>query len=140
MGYVWPHHEFFTAYLEEVRKVLGKYWEPKVIAKDGWLFASVYNHAALAYERWKDCQDDSQQPISTWIDRELGKIIIRTPFGIRTIDARTYTPGQFTRELRQTGFHIGGYLTFPVLYSTLECSEIENLAEVEKETKICWPK
>jgi len=35
VGYVWPHHEFFLAYLEEVRKVLGKNWEPKVIAKDG---------------------------------------------------------------------------------------------------------
>ena len=35
VGYVWPHHEFFLAYLEEVRRVLGKNWEPKVVAKDG---------------------------------------------------------------------------------------------------------
>lgn len=35
VGYVWPHHEFFLAYLEQVRGVLGKDWEPKVIAKDG---------------------------------------------------------------------------------------------------------
>lgn len=35
VGYVWPHHEFFLAYLAEVKKVLGQDWEPKVVAKDG---------------------------------------------------------------------------------------------------------
>lgn len=35
VGYVWPHHPFTQAYIEEVRKVLGSDWEADVIAKDG---------------------------------------------------------------------------------------------------------
>ncbi len=35
VGYVWPHHPFYLAYLEQVRGVLGSNWEPKVVAKDG---------------------------------------------------------------------------------------------------------
>jgi len=35
VGYIWPHHPFFQAYLDEVRKVLGPTWNPQVIAKDG---------------------------------------------------------------------------------------------------------
>lgn len=34
-GYTLPHHPFFLAYLDEVRKILGADWEPDVIAKDG---------------------------------------------------------------------------------------------------------
>lgn len=35
VGYVWPQHPFFQAYLQQVRKYLGDDWQPKVIAKDG---------------------------------------------------------------------------------------------------------
>src|SRR5438552_654246 len=35
VGYVWPHHEFHQAYLEIVRKYLGKDWVPEFISKDG---------------------------------------------------------------------------------------------------------
>lgn len=35
VGYTWPHHEFFLAYIAEVRKVLGSSWEPLKVAKDG---------------------------------------------------------------------------------------------------------
>ena len=35
VGYTWPHHAFHLAYLDEVRKVLGKNWEPQRVAKDG---------------------------------------------------------------------------------------------------------
>jgi len=34
-GYSLPHHPFFLAYMEEVRKILGADWQAKVIAKDG---------------------------------------------------------------------------------------------------------
>ncbi|MDJ0838572.1 MAG: asparaginase [Acidobacteriota bacterium] len=34
-GYTLPHHPFALAYIEEVRKILGKDWTPDVIAKDG---------------------------------------------------------------------------------------------------------
>lgn len=34
-GYTLPHHPFFQAYLDEVRKILGSDWQPEVVAKDG---------------------------------------------------------------------------------------------------------
>ncbi|MCB1053445.1 MAG: asparaginase, partial [Acidobacteria bacterium] len=34
-GYTLPHHPFHLAYLDEIRKVLGPDWQPKVVAKDG---------------------------------------------------------------------------------------------------------
>jgi L-asparaginase len=43
VGYVWPHHEFFQAYLSQVRGALGEKWEPKVIAKDGCGLPTISN-------------------------------------------------------------------------------------------------
>ena len=40
-GYTLPHHPFFRTYLDEVRRILGKDWQPKVIAKDGCGLATV---------------------------------------------------------------------------------------------------
>jgi ubiquinone/menaquinone biosynthesis C-methylase UbiE len=107
----------------------------RVIKTDGLLFASVYNHRALAYDRWAGVanQDDPQRPISTWIDREMGEIWIRTGSATpEKLKARTYTTSQFARELRQAGFKVGGYLSFPVLYSVLSCSQIAERAESER--------
>lgn len=103
----------------------------RILSNDGWLFVSVYNHSALAYEQWKGLDGETQRPISTWIDRDAGEITIPAR-NVTKIAARTFTPPQFARELRQAGFQIGGYLTFPVLYSTLRCSDIANFALVEQ--------
>ncbi len=35
VGYQLPHHPFFRAYLEQVRRFLGPDWEPKRVARDG---------------------------------------------------------------------------------------------------------
>ncbi len=35
VGYVWPHHQFFQAYLDYVERVLGEHWKMGTIAKDG---------------------------------------------------------------------------------------------------------
>ncbi len=35
VGYTWPHHPYHKAYLDVVRRVLGKEWQPLVTAKDG---------------------------------------------------------------------------------------------------------
>ncbi|HXI14375.1 MAG TPA: asparaginase [Thermoanaerobaculia bacterium] len=35
VGYVWPHHPFFQAYLDYISKTLGSDWKGGVIAKDG---------------------------------------------------------------------------------------------------------
>lgn len=40
-GYTLPHHPFFEAYLERVRRYLGQGWEPKRVARDGDGFPTV---------------------------------------------------------------------------------------------------
>lgn len=35
VGYMMPHHPFFTAYLEQVRRFLGPDWSPLRVARDG---------------------------------------------------------------------------------------------------------
>src|SRR5439155_7085953 len=98
-------------------------------------FASIYNHNALAYEQWLGhaSEEETQRPISTWIDREKGEIWIRTKSANPSkLKARTYTCSYFARELRHRDFQVGGYLSFPVLYSVLSCSEIGSHAESEK--------
>ncbi|MBW3671146.1 MAG: asparaginase [Acidobacteria bacterium] len=35
VGYVWPHHQFFQAYLDYVKHVLAEHWQMGAIAKDG---------------------------------------------------------------------------------------------------------
>ena len=126
LGFGFPSYTPTTPILREVSRV---------IKADGLLFASVYNHRALAYDRWGGVanQDDPQRPISTWIDREMGEIWIRTGSATpEKLKARTYTTSQFARELRQAGFKVGGYLSFPVLYSVLSCSQIAERAEPDR--------
>jgi len=123
MGFGFPSYSPTQPVLREARRIL---------ANDGWLFASVYNHAALAYDEWRGEDGDTQRPISTWIDRDSGSITIPASLGNTTLATRTFTISHFARELRQAGFQVGGYLTFPVLYSTLRCSDIENFSRVEK--------
>lgn len=52
VGYVWPHHPFCQEYLRLVQEVLGKDWQPKVIAKDGCglpTFSMTTNELARLY-------------------------------------------------------------------------------------------
>ena len=42
-GYMLPHHPFFLAYLEEIRRVLGPDWSPKRTARDGCGLPTVSN-------------------------------------------------------------------------------------------------
>jgi L-asparaginase len=61
-GYKLPHHQFFAAYLEEVRKILGPTWKPLRIARDGCGLPTLSNtvtelahlYAALAKEKDDD--------------------------------------------------------------------------------------
>ncbi|MGE4159131.1 MAG: asparaginase [Planctomycetota bacterium] len=43
IGYTWPHHPFTQHYLDEIREVLGKDWNPQVTAKDGCGLPTVTN-------------------------------------------------------------------------------------------------
>ena len=43
VGYTLPHHPFFRAYMSEIRKVLGKEWEPLRVARDGCGLPTVSN-------------------------------------------------------------------------------------------------
>lgn len=127
LGFGFPSYSPTRQVLEEARRV---------IAEDGWLFASVYNHNALAYDRWTEGDKDLQRPISTWIDRNEGVIEIRRGSQVDRVPARTFTPGQFARELKRADFGVGGYKTFPVLYSTLRCKEIESFASIERKAQM----
>lgn len=126
LGFGFPSYTPTAEVLGEVRRA---------IADDGLLFASIYNHSALAYDRWLGAASDQNldRPISTWIDREKGELWIPTATSMEPkLRVRTYTIGHFARELRQAGFFVGGYLTFPVLYSVLGCSEIRKWAETDR--------
>lgn len=105
----------------------------RVLRNDGLLFASVYNHLALTYdnEEFND-KNSTARPITTLIDREASKLQIPNA---QKIDARTFTRGQFARELRSANFHVQGYLTFPVIYSTFECSDINIHSETDERDK-----
>ena len=58
-GYTLPHHPFFLAYLEEIRRTLGADWEPLRVARDGCGLPTMSNtvrelailYAALAERR-----------------------------------------------------------------------------------------
>lgn len=131
LGFGFPSYSPTRQVLMEARRV---------IAQDGWLFASVYNHNALAYERWTEEGDkELQRPISTWIDRDHGVIEIRRGSKVDQVSAKTFTPGQFARELKSADFRIGGFKTFPVLYSTLRCTEIESFANIERASGRDYP-
>jgi L-asparaginase len=41
VGYTLPHHPFFRAYMEQVRRFLGKDWQPLRVARDGDGFPTV---------------------------------------------------------------------------------------------------
>lgn len=126
LAFAFPCYTATTAVLREASRV---------IKDDGILFASIYNHDALAYDTWKGQpnEDEPQRPISTWIDRESGKVWIRTKTATpEVLRARTYTTSHFARELRQAGFFVGGYFTFPVLYSVFSCAQIEGRAEQDR--------
>ena len=61
VGYTWPHHEFYLAYLEEVRRVLGPSWEPKVVSKDGCglpTMSMTVNELAIVYAHLATTKDE----------------------------------------------------------------------------------
>ncbi|HEV8269205.1 MAG TPA: asparaginase, partial [Thermoanaerobaculia bacterium] len=61
-GYTLPHHPFFLAYLDEIRRFLGKDWQPLRVARDGCGLATSSNtvtelahlYAGLAKTRDED--------------------------------------------------------------------------------------
>lgn len=46
VGYTLPHHPFFAAYLQQLRKTLGKKWTPLRVARDGCGLPTVANTVA----------------------------------------------------------------------------------------------
>lgn len=43
VGYTLPHHPFFSAYIEQLRKTLGRAWQPLRLARDGCGLPTVSN-------------------------------------------------------------------------------------------------
>lgn len=61
-GYTLPHHPFFLAYIDEIRRTLGASWEPLRVARDGCGLPTISNtvtelailYAALSARREED--------------------------------------------------------------------------------------
>lgn len=92
-----------------------------VLAPNGVLLASIYNHNALYYEVWND-GNFNQCPIATRINRIKGTLEI--PGAAKSLPGVTYTIAQFERMLHHVELHPGGFATFPVIYSTLPSEEL----------------